>query len=93
MRARSPQGDGSTRFHRVGDVEFWLTPANRIFLLVAGRQITPSLIGSRTVRYDDPTFRPPAAVEEALRKFLRTQQDIRSTWPTPEEDEQAFTYS
>jgi len=84
---------GSVRFHRVGDVEFWLTALNRVFLLVAGRPVFPSLKGSTVVKFDDPMFHPTSKVSEALLRILRRQREVRMDWPTPEEDEVAYAYS
>ena len=82
--------DGSTRFHKVGEVEFWLTPMNCVFLVIGPRQVFPSLQGT-VVRFDDPNFRPDHQVMEDLRRILRKQREIRQGWPTIEEDENAFT--
>ncbi len=84
---------GSVRFHRVGKIEFWMTALNRIFLLVGGQPIFPSLQGGSVIKYDDPTFVASPAVTEALRGFLHRQREIRMDWPTLEEDEIAFQFS
>jgi hypothetical protein len=66
---------------------------NRIFLVVAGRSIFPSLQGSTVVRFDDPRYKPEAAVTDKLRELLRKQRDIRAGWPSLEEDETAYEFS
>jgi hypothetical protein len=85
--------DGSTRFHHIGEIEFWLTPLNRIFLIFQKRLVFPSLQGGSIVKFDDPTFLAPAGVAEFLHKVLRKQRDIRQGWPSPEEDEVAYAFS
>ena len=90
--------DGSTRFHYVKDkalgrIEFWLTPLNKVFLIVNTRIIFPSLQGGSIVKFDDPRFDPPPKVMEDLSNILRKQRRIREDWPTPEEDEVAYAFS
>ena len=85
--------DGSACFHRVGQVEFWLTPLNRVFLVIGEHQVFPSLQGGSVVKFDDPTYVPEDKVLEDLRRILRKQREIRQDWPTPEEDAVAYEFS
>lgn len=81
---------GSTKFHHVGKVEFWLTELNHVFLLIAGQVIFPSLHG-RKVTYDDPHYQAPLKVTEDLARILHKQREIRMGWPAQlAADELAF---
>jgi hypothetical protein len=84
---------GSVRFNLVGKTEFFFTPTNRIFLQHEGKIITPRLIGSSFVKYDDKNFEPTPAVAEAVLRVLKKQHEIRFFWPSYEEDEIAFQYN
>lgn len=84
---------GSVRFNLVGETEFFFTPTNRIFLKHQGKIITPRLVGSAFVKYDDRLFQPTPEVAEAVLRVLKKQHEIRFFWPSPEEDEIAFQYN
>jgi hypothetical protein len=84
---------GSARFHRIGGTEFWLTPSNKIFMKVGRRVIFPSLKGSDLLAFDDLAYAPSSKEEAFLLKVLQTQKQIRTDWPTAEEDEVAFSFS
>jgi hypothetical protein len=85
---------GSVRFDKVGDVEFWLTAINRVFLLMPGGKVVfPSLQGS-VLRYDEPNFKAEPEVEAKLTDKLRKQREIRMEhWVNPEEEELAWQYN
>ena len=74
------KNDGSTCFHRVGEVEFWLTPQNKIFLIHEGRTIFPSLQGTRILNFDDPMFHAADKVGADLLRIMRKQHQLRQGW-------------
>lgn len=61
-------------------VEFWLTPINRVFLVVGERVVFPVLQGASLIRFDDPRFTVSGAVEADLLRILRKQRDVRRGW-------------
>ena len=85
---------GSTRFNRVGKVEFWLTSTNAVFLKLPDDSIVfPTLQGS-IVRYDEPHFRPAEDVHAKVYEVLHKQQELRKAhWVSPEEEELAWTFN
>lgn len=85
---------GSVLFNRVGDVEFWMTAINRIFLMMPdGKIVFPTLQGA-VLRYDEPHFKTTAEVEVKLRQVLQKQREVRMNhWHDPEEEAIAWQWS
>lgn len=91
----SPVEGDSVRFHHIGKIEFWVTPLNKIFLIVDGRTVFPSLNGSTLVTFDVPelSYTLSDKVKEKCRTLLKKQRQIRQGWTTFEEDNEAWTWS
>lgn len=84
----------SARFHTVGKVEVWLTGTNNIFCVRkdAGDSVEFPKLMSGFVKFSDSSWEPSKELHDFLLKVLRMQRDIRSDWPTREEDEVAFNF-
>lgn len=77
---------GSVKFHKIGKIEFWLTPLNKIFILTPDeRVITPTLSVTGVV-FDDNTFEPSQEVIAWLEKTLKIQRTVRDQQALDDED-------
>jgi hypothetical protein len=85
--------NGSVKFDMVEDVEFWLTPLNKIFLIHNKTVIFPALRGTTIVSYDNPHFHPGEKVTARVRIVLNKQHQIRLGWLTAEEEKDAWTFN
>lgn len=65
-----------TKFNTVEGVGFYLTPNNKVFLVLPTKAVVfPSLQGS-TIKFDD-FYEAPKAVHEVLMRVLKRQRELR----------------
>lgn len=93
-RYAAPDLQGSVKFHTIGDVSIWMTGTNRIYVVLPdGDVLFPKLQAGDVSFADNGVYQASPELKSWLFGVLRKQREIRSDWPTLEEDNTAFTYS
>jgi hypothetical protein len=90
-----PNKTDSVRFHYIGDIEFWCSPTNQIFLVQGDNVITPHLHGNTVVTFDRADIPLSDLVRAKCLVLLKKQRQIREhpDYISPEEEKEVFNWS